>query len=119
MFIILASDVPAPSFKWKNIWKTKLNTYRTDLINELKFDLTNSAFTEMVQCKVLNDNEFDSIKVLTNPTDRANRLYEEIETRSAKTILTLIGLLKKYSRHETLAAELERFYNESVDLYYR
>jgi hypothetical protein len=103
----------------ESIWKEQLNTHRKEILNELKFDLTDGIYTDMRQCrpKVLDDNEFDSINALTDPVVRANRLYELIETRSAQTILTLIELLKTYRRHEALAAELEELYNESVKLY--
>lgn len=119
LFVSLASNVPSPGFKWTSIWTEQLNTHRRALLNVLKFDSTDSVYTEMVQCrpKALDGNEFDSIKVLIKPADRANRLYEVIETRTAKTILTLIEILENYPGHQTLAAELRELYNKSVKLY--
>jgi hypothetical protein len=119
LYTYLDVHIPPPGFKWRGIWKEQLKTHRPELLNELKFNLTDGVYTDMRwrRPKVLDDNEFDSINALTDPVVRANRLYELIETRSPKTMQTLLELLKNYPRHETLAAELEELYNESVKLY--
>jgi hypothetical protein len=115
--IRLALSVPPPGFKWKRIWKDQLKSCISDLLIELKFPWTDGAYPGMVQHGVLDDNKFDSIKALTDPTERANKLYETIQTLKAKTVQALIELLRKFSQHETLAVELERLYNDAVKLY--
>jgi hypothetical protein len=76
-------------------------------------------FDDMCQNKLLYPSESESIEGLTNVADRANLWYKVLESRSAENIQKWIELLKKYSQHEPLAAELQKFYEVSVKLYYK
>lgn len=85
------------------------------------FPWTDSAYADMVQGKILDGNEFETIKSLTDPIQRANYLYGAIATRDAEIVLKLITLLKEkeYQKHKTLEAELRQLYDKSVELYFR